>query len=68
MFRVQAMFRYGTIVSKTFKTRNAAMSTFIGYAYSKHVAWCEIHNEQGFILLSSYRDEVLPGRGIHEGL
>jgi hypothetical protein len=67
MFKVQAMYRYGTMVEKTFRTRSIAMNRFIAYAYSQHVAWCEIQ-QNGVLLLSSYRDELLPGRGIHEGL
>lgn len=68
MFKVQAMYRYGTMVEKKFQTRSVAMNRFIAYAYSQHVAWCEIHDERGFVLLSSYRDEVLPGKGYHEGV
>jgi hypothetical protein len=55
MFKVQAMFRYGTMVEKKFRTRTIAMNRFIAYAYSPHVVWCEIQ-DNGILILSSFRD------------
>jgi hypothetical protein len=56
MFKVQAMFRYGTMVEKKFRTRSCAMNRFIAYCYSPHVVWCEIQ-DNGILILSSFRDD-----------